>query len=265
LSGVDRRAAVGFDRAGADYQRGRPGYPEQAVSRIEAELGLGPGRVVVDLAAGTGKLTRALTRSDARVIAVEPVSGMREQLVRSVPRVDALNGTAERIPLADDSADAVVVAQAFHWFDARAAATEIHRVLHPGGGLAVIWNSWDESVPWVGAMQDIVHEHADDTPRQASSTWRRQLEATGLFTAPREATYANLVPGDLDTVLARVASTSYIAALDQPGLQDVLTRVRAVLAADERTRVCDQIEMPYTTTLVWCHALPAVHCATGAT
>lgn len=254
MSPVHDRAAVGFDRAGADYERGRPGYPEPALRVLVGELGLRPGRTVVDLAAGTGKLTRLLLRSGATVIAVEPVAGMRDQLVRRSPEVQALDGTAEQIPLADGSADAVTVAQAFHWFDAHAAAREIHRVLRPDGGLAIVWNSWDESVPWVGVMQDIVHEHAGDAPRQANSTWQSELPRTGLFTDLHERTFANIVAGDLDAVLARVASTSYIAALEPAEHQRVLQRVRAVVSSQAPTRACDQIEMPYTTHLVWCRA-----------
>lgn len=256
MTPVHDQAAVGFDRAGDDYERGRPGYPEPAVATLVRELRIGPDRTVVDLAAGTGKLTRLLLGSGARVIAVEPVAGMRAQLVRRTPGVRAVDGTAEQIPLDDASADAVTVAQAFHWFDARAAARQIHRVLRPGGGLAVIWNSWDEAVPWVGAMQDIVHEHAGDAPRQANSTWRRDLPGTRLFGEPQERTFTNIVVGDLDAVLARVASTSYIAALEPAAHQEVLQRVRALVTSQAPTRNCDQVEMPYTTHLMWCHARP---------
>ncbi len=154
VSPVHNQAAVGFDRAGDDYERGRPGYPAPAVATLVRELELGPDRTVVDLAAGTGKLTRAL-------LAIGGAGDRRRAGGRdagatgsTTPQAEALDGTAEQIPLADSSADAVTVAQAFHWFDARAAAREIHRVLRPHGGLAVIWNSWDEAVPWVGAMQD---------------------------------------------------------------------------------------------------------------
>ena len=130
-------------------------------------------------------------------------------------------------------------------------------MLRPGGGLAVIWNSWDESVPWVGAMQDIVHEHAGDAPRQANSTWQRELAGhRAVHAIQQERTFANIVPGDLDAVLARVASTSYIAALEPaaaPGR--ARARARGASAADERRPApCDQIEMPYATHLVWCLA-----------
>ncbi len=251
--GIHAQAAVGFDRAGADYERGRPGYPEDALETMARELGIESGRVVVDLAAGTGKLTRALTRFGARLIAVEPVRGMREQLVAVLPGVEALDGTAEQIPLGDASADAVVVAQAFHWFDASRAATEIHRVLRPGGGLGVIWNAWDEAVPWVAQVQAIVHEHAGDAPRQATSSWEQKLAETGLFTPLSRRGYPNPVVGDLATLLARVASTSYIAALEPSDRQAVLRRVRAVIASDPQSRGRDELVTPYGTHLVWCH------------
>jgi SAM-dependent methyltransferase len=251
VSPVDERAAVGFDRAGADYERGRPGYPEPAVSTMVRELGLEPGRTVVDLAAGTGKLTRLLLASGARVIAVEPVAGMRAELVRNVPQVEILEGTAELMPLPDGTADAVTVAQAFHWFNAAAAAREIHRVLRPQGALAVIWNSWDESVPWVAALQAIVHERAGDAPRQASSAWQRELSASGLFTPLSERAFTHVVPGNLGTVIARVASISYIAALEPDEHRRVLARVRRVLESDPATAGRERIEMPYGTHLVW--------------
>ncbi|MGH2867275.1 MAG: class I SAM-dependent methyltransferase, partial [Solirubrobacteraceae bacterium] len=115
---IHATAAAGFDRAAGDYERGRPGYPPAAVSHLAQAVGIGPGARVLDLAAGTGKLTRALADSGAELTAVEPVAGMREQFERSTRGVRVLEGTAEQIPLADAELDAVVVAQAFHWFDA---------------------------------------------------------------------------------------------------------------------------------------------------
>ena len=114
MSSIPREAAVGFQRGAADYERGRPGYPEAAVALLARELVIGPGDVVVDLAAGTGKLTRALLGLGADLVAVEPVAGMRAQLARAVPGVTVLDGTAERMPLPDATARAVLVAQTFH-------------------------------------------------------------------------------------------------------------------------------------------------------
>src|SRR5690349_17777512 len=122
---VHDTARRGFASAAEVYEQSRPGYPEEAIQWLATELGLGPGRTVVDLAAGTGKLTRLLTSTGASVIAIEPVDEMREALERTTPQADARPGTAERTGLPDASADAVTVAQAFHWFDGPAALAEI--------------------------------------------------------------------------------------------------------------------------------------------
>jgi ubiquinone/menaquinone biosynthesis C-methylase UbiE len=119
-----------------NYERGRPGYPDQVVGLAE----VASSSTVLELAAGTGKFTRQLVPRVAHVVAVEPDLGMRRLLVANCPGVEVLDGTAEQIPLAGDAVDAVFVAQAFHWFDNEAALTEIARVLRPGGVLVVLWN-----------------------------------------------------------------------------------------------------------------------------
>ena len=128
-------SASGFDTAAREYERGRPGYPEDAVRWLVESLRIGPGTTVVDLAAGTGKLTRLLVPTGAGIIAIEPMAGMREQLARSLPEVPLFEGTAESIPLSSACADSITVAQAFHWFKAKEALAEIHRVLRPRGRL----------------------------------------------------------------------------------------------------------------------------------
>lgn len=180
---------------------------------------------------------------------------MREQLTRVLPDVRVLIGTAEEMPLERDSVDAVLVAQAFHWFDAPAAAAEIHRVLRPRGGLGVIWNSWDESVPWVARVQALVHEHAGQARQQRSSAWVQELERSGLFGSLARAEFPNLVPGGVDMLRARVASVSYISALDETTRSRLLDAVAAVVAADPATRGREELEMPYTTSIVWTRAL----------
>ena len=140
MSRIHEAAAVGFARGADAYERGRPEYPADALEPLR----LSPDLTVLDLAAGTGKLTRPLAASGARVIAVEPVAEMRAALPSSV---ETLDGTAESIPLGDGSVDLVTVGQAFHWFDGDAALAEIHRVLRPGGRLALVWNRRVEDAP----------------------------------------------------------------------------------------------------------------------
>lgn len=253
---IHESAARGFDRAAEDYERGRPDYPPAAVELLASELGFGPGSTVLDLAAGTGKLTRALTPTGAHVIAVEPVPGMRAELVRAVPAAEVLEGTAEAIPLPDGSLDAVLVAQAFHWFDTPAAAAEIRRVLSGGGGLGVIWNVWDDRLDWVARMQELVGAHRRDTPQRRTSGWREQLDATGLFTPLNDRRLPHVVRGSLDVLLARTASISFIATLPEAERARVLRGVRDLAAEHPEAWEGDVLVMPYVTQVTWCHAAP---------
>jgi SAM-dependent methyltransferase len=191
------------------YERGRPGYPQAAVDAIVRELGLRPGRTVLDLAAGTGKLTRLLIPTGANVIAVEPMREMRERLTGVV----ALAGTAERIPLADGYVDAVTVAQAFHWFDADRALREIHRVLRPGGGLALIWNARDERQPLQAALSAILDRYEGETPRRQQRDWKVLLAGSGLFERTQRLLFEHAQPVDEQTVVDRVLSVSFMGSL----------------------------------------------------
>ena len=155
----DAQFGTAFGAVARDYERGRPGYPPEAIDAITRGLHLERGSVVVDLAAGTGKLTRELIERFHRVIAIEPLVEMRARLARTTPRAEALEGTAEHLPLPDASANAVLVAQAFHWFDGRRALGEIARVLRPGGGLGLLWNTtpWERREgAWFGLLDDLL-------------------------------------------------------------------------------------------------------------
>ncbi len=134
------------------YERGRSGYPPEAVSWLVEVLGIDQGTAVVDLAAGTGKFTRLLVAPAGQVVAVEPVAAMRAELARVVPKARVLGAAAEAIPLRARAVQAITVAQAFHWFDPARALPEMHRILRPGGRVGLIWNRADTSVPWVARL-----------------------------------------------------------------------------------------------------------------
>lgn len=242
MSGTHPTAAAGFGRAAGAYERGRPAYPQDAVDHIAAALRLGPGAIVLDLAAGTGKLTRMLAGTGASVVAVEPVDAMRAILSETAAGVEVRAGTAEAIPAADASLDAVTVAQAFHWFDAPRALAEIHRVLRPGGGLALVWNSFDVSVDWVAALQALVHPHRHGEPRYGRAGWERTIDATGLFGAVSERTFGLVQELDAAGLVDRIGSTSYIATLPDAERERLFAEVRALAAALPRP-----IELPYRT------------------
>ena len=222
-------AARGFERAGDDYERGRPSYPAEAIEFLVRELEVQAGTRVLDLAAGTGKLTRQLVPTGAELVAVEPVAGMRRKLAEAAPGVETLAGTAEAIPLADASVDAVVCAQAFHWFDGDRALAEIHRVLRPGGGLALIWNVRDETVEWEKRLSELMKRHQLNAPRKRWGRWREAFERTELFTALREREFAHQQEGDFDTMVARVASISFVSALPDEERERFLGEVRRLV------------------------------------
>jgi SAM-dependent methyltransferase len=250
-SEIHDAAARGFPQATEAYEQGRPTYPSDAGARLERELHLEPGCVVLDLAAGTGKLTALLLGTGATVVAVEPVDEMRAVLEQALPGVRAFAGTAESIPLDTGSVDAVTVGQAFHWFRGDEALAEIHRVLRSGGGLGLVWNIRDTSVPWVARLTEIMEPHRGDAPAYRTGKWREAFEGTRLFEPLRQAEVAHVHHLTPDRVLARVASVSFIAALPGAERERVLGEVRELLATDPDTRDRAQIELPYRTEIFW--------------
>jgi len=244
---IPEAAAAGFSAGSNAYDRGRPSYPQEAVDVLVRELGIGGNSTVVDLAAGTGKFTALLVPTGATVVAVEPVAEMRETLVRTVPGVEALDGTAESMPFPDASADAVTVAQAFHWFDADAALAEIARVLRPGGGLGFLWNRRDESEPWVRRMSEVIHWHDRPISRYDKVDWPALVAQTGLFTdvQRRQFDYSHEI--DRETLADRVRSVSYIAAMDESGREENVAKVLALVEG-----MPERFPLPYNTLVFWC-------------
>ena len=253
----DEQFATAFDDAAHEYERGRPGYPSEAIDALIRELNLNRGSVVVDLAAGTGKLTRDLTPRFDEVIAIEPLAAMREQLARAVPAARALEGSAERMPLPDASADAVFVAQAFHWFDGPRALAELARVLRPGGGLALLWNTtpWERREgAWFSRLDDLVeHSRADLSPmrRHRSGRWRDGFAGERRFEPLRAATFDNPQRVTPDELLANLASRSYIARLDPAARQELLGDVSDLLEQRGAPIEVGRVVVPMKTDVYW--------------
>jgi SAM-dependent methyltransferase len=243
-------ATRGF--AAADvYERGRPDYPAAAIEKIVDRFDLRPGRTVLDLAAGTGKLTRLLVPTGARIIAVEPVEAMRTKLVEVVPGVEVRDGTAEAMPFADASVDCVTVAQAFHWFRATEALGEIGRVLRPGGGLALLWNSRDTSVPWVARLNEVIRWNRGQIPAYDSGAedWAALVARAGGFTTLQFTSFRHDQEMDLPLLLDRVSSTSYIAALPDGDRARLLDDVRALVS---EAGLAEHFALPHRTDLYLC-------------
>jgi SAM-dependent methyltransferase len=249
---VHPTAQAGWDGEGAeDYERGRPGYPRAAIELIGSAFAVGregPNRIL-DLAAGTGKLTRELPILGAEVIAVEPVAGMRARFAAAVPGIELLDGTAEAIPLADATVHVVTVAQAFHWFDVPAAAAEIARVLDPSGGLAIVRNEWDGDRPWSAAIRDLLRERVQ-RPETHGRDWRAELDATGCFEAFQERVVPNPQLTDVAGLRSQIASMSFIAALPGAERDALLDEVQARLGEHGLTPG-REIELPSQTMVRW--------------
>lgn len=243
-------ARTGF-ADGEAYDRARPGYPHDAVRALVTACGVGPGARVLDLAAGSGKLTTHLVATGARVVAVEPTDGMRGMLQRH-PGIDVRAGRAEAIPCADAAMDAVTVAQAFHWFDGPAALGEIARVLRPGGALGLLWNVMDRDVTWVDRLQSLIHTRRGRNPWYAGHAWRAAFDGDARFTPLDERSFRNAQIVDLAGLRGRVASVSFIAAMKAGERARLLDEVDAIARAEGLDPA--RIPIPYRTDVFWCRS-----------
>jgi SAM-dependent methyltransferase len=245
--GVHRAAAEGFSNAADSYGKGRPDYPPALDSWLAEELGVGPGRTVVDVGAGTGKFTTRLVASGARVIAIEPVAKMREKLALSAPEAEVLDGSAEAIPLASASVDAIVCATAFHWFATRKALAEMHRVLKPGGMLGLVWNVRDTTVEWVARLDAIIESRVDGTPRFYTGEWRAPFPFDG-FTPLQERRLAHAHTGAVeDVIINRVRSSSVMSSMPPLQWAQIERELRALIENEPTLAGEAVVTVPYVT------------------
>lgn len=237
MTGPAQRS-LSFGAEAAAYERGRPSYPPEAINWL---LPSG-ARDVLDLGAGTGKLTTRLAERGLDVVAVDPIPEMLEVLSGALPDIPALLGTAEDIPLPDDSVDAVLVAQAWHWFDPERAVKEVARVLRPGGRLGLVWNTRDERMGWVKDLGQIIGQEHDPfssevrLPDPLGGLERHQVEWTSYLTP--------------QALIDLVASRSYCITSPADVRTRTLDRVRELLATHPALAHANGLALPYVTVCI---------------
>lgn len=232
--------SLSFGSQAAAYERGRPSYPPESIDWL---LPGGAGDVL-DLGAGTGKLTARLVERGLAVVAVDPIAEMLEVLGAALPDTPALLGTAEQIPLPDNSVDAVLVAQAWHWFDPERAIEEVVRVLRPGGRLGLVWNTRDERLGWVKELGRIIgREDARDAldsgvalPEPFADIEHHQVEWTNYLTP--------------QALIDLVASRSYCITSPAEVRTKTLDQVRELLATHPTLVNATGLALPYITVSV---------------
>lgn len=222
--------ATQFASVAEVYERGRPEYSPAVIGAAAAELALGPGDRVLDLAAGTGKLTKALVRFGFDVTAVEPQDELRRVLLSKVAAAQIRSGVAEQIPVENESVSAVMIADAFHWFDRPRALAEIRRVLAPGGGLALFSTAPDwGGASWADELGTLLADARPEHPNFDGRPWREFVREADGFTEPWQVRVTTHHPADPEQVLAHMASISWVAALQPPERADLLARMQTAI------------------------------------
>lgn len=247
-TGKRSEMATSFGRAAGSYEAGRPGYPAAVVRwMLQPAVAASTGRVrVADVGAGTGKLTRTLLGADAGapidVLAIDPDARMLEALAASIPGVPTAVGTAERLPLADGSVDAIVLGQAWHWVDPEAGAVEIARVLRPGGVLGLVWNIRDAQVPWVARMTEIMHRSNAEALLEQGGP-----RVPAPFIGLERVSVAWSRPMTADALMEMARSRSYLITAPADERARIETELRAFVDALPELRDGGAIELPYRT------------------
>jgi len=238
---ADQSQALSFGAAAAEYDRFRPTYPTEAV---QWGVGITPPAKVVDLGAGTGKLTRVLLAAGYDVTPVEPDAGMRAQLAASTEGVTALAGFAESVPLPDGSAEAVVAGQAYHWFDRERAHREIARLLRPGGFFGAIWNHRDDREPWVAELSRITHDTPDNRGNFDPAP-TVTLELSGLFGPVERREFIHRERRTPDGLVAMISTRSYFLTARPERRAEIVAGVRELTATHPDLAGREGFEVPY--------------------
>jgi SAM-dependent methyltransferase len=248
VESVHSTAALGFTD-GECYEQGRPDYPREAV----AALSVTTSQTVVDVGCGTGKLTRLLTPTGAHIVGIEPLAAMSETFRRTCPSIPLITAVAEHLPLRASSCDLITCASAFHWFDHDLTLPEFHRVLCPDGRLAIIWNRRDKLGGWAAKFWEITEPYRGETPGYRSGAWRDPIEASGLFGPITEHWFDHVQRTDVDGLIARIESISFIEILPPAEKRTVIARARDFLASHPETKGRELIDLPYHTAVYVTH------------
>lgn len=238
---ADQTQALSFGAAAAEYDRFRPSYPVEAVRWA---VGSPPPADVVDLGAGTGKLTRVLLAAGYQVTPVEPDAGMRAQLTASTEGVTALAGFAESVPLPDASTDAAVAGQAYHWFDRERAHPEIARLLRPGGHFGAVWNHRDDREPWIAELSRITHDTPDDRGNFDPEP-TVDLELSDVFGPMERKEFTHHETRTPESLVAMVSTRSYFLTATPERQAEIVAGVRELTATHPDLAGRESFEVPY--------------------
>lgn len=246
------KATVGFERSARAYDHGRPEYPPEAAFSLLARCGVERTTRTLELGAGTGKFSRYIMESTDLFLTSDPSTAMRVALHQKFPGLPCVAARADHIPLATGSVEVVICAQAFHWFSDERSVAEIARVLVSGGSVGLVWNVRDEGVDWIAALTALIDVHSGDAPRYRTGEWKVALTSSPDFGELQSESFAHTVTCDRATVLDRVGSISFIAALEPARHREVLDGVNRLLDTHPDTRGKSLWEFPYRTDGYWC-------------
>jgi ubiquinone/menaquinone biosynthesis C-methylase UbiE len=245
-------AAQGFEQAATAYEQARPTYPNEVIDLIKS-LHNKPD-TIIDLGAGTGKLTRLLGPLGAReIIAIEPVLSMRENLKKIPIITKVIDGTAEHIPFEDNTIDIIICAQAFHWFANHRALAELHRVLKPNGLLILIWNAPDHTRDeWAENIRNYVDSfRQDDTPRYKTMEWKNAFDNQNFFSSAQHKQFTHKQRVTRDLIMNRFLSISFVAALPAEQKTKLIDEVRKMLDNTEEIRDVQEFDQCLVTDVYW--------------
>lgn len=241
-------AENGFSSAAELYQQVRPNYPQEIVEWLGQELCLNPDSTAIDLGSGTGKFLAYLKQVTQQIIAVEPIPAMLEQLKLVYPELKTLQASSHQIPLKNQSVDAILCAQSFHWFANLETLQEMHRLLKPNSSLGLVWNQRDISVDWVKALADYIAPFEADTPRFHSGQWQNVFEHQNLFQFQSLNTFYQQQSGTVEQVVSkRLLSTSFIAAMPKEQQLEMKNAFEDIVKRYTGLSAQDQIDFPYVT------------------